>query len=31
MELDVWISHEGDKITDWESGDWAKDTVKEFY
>lgn len=29
MELDVWISHEGNKITKWEGGDWAKDTVKD--
>ena len=29
MDLDVWISFEDEKITKWEGGDWAKDTVKE--
>jgi hypothetical protein len=27
MELDVWISHEGEKIVNWNGDDWAKDTV----
>jgi len=28
MQLDVWISFEGNKISEWEGGDWAKDTVR---
>ena len=28
MELDVWISLEGNKNMKWEGGDWAKDTAR---
>ena len=28
MELDVWISYDGYKITAWEGGDWAYDTAE---